>query len=117
MRKLALITVAGFLVTAAAVAALGSASSGRSSLRVIDQSPFTVQGQHFRSHERVRLTLYKQQQSVRTRRVSASSSGAFRAVLQEAAIDRCDAIMVRAVGARGSAALLKILPRPACHST
>jgi hypothetical protein len=121
MKRLPVVIVAGLLMTAAALAALGLASSaqssGRPALRVTDQRPFTVEGRHFRSRERVKVTLYKQQASVRTRRVTASSSGAFRAVLQEAGVDRCDTIFVRAVGTRGSSAELKMLPRPACHST
>lgn len=121
MKRFPVVILAGLLVTAALVAALGSAwsgqSSGRPALRVVDQRPFTVQGRHFRSRERVKVTLYKQQQSVLTRRVTASSTGAFRAVLQETAVDRCDTIMVRAVGARGSTAQLKLLPRPMCQST
>jgi hypothetical protein len=121
MKRFPVVIVAGLLMTAASPAALGSASSaqssGRPALRVIDQRPFTVEGRHFRSRERVKVTLYKQQASVRTRRVTASSSGAFQAVLQEAGVDRCDTIFVRAVGARGSNAELKMLPRPACQST
>jgi hypothetical protein len=120
MRKLTLLLAAGILLAAATVAALGFASSGESSarpaLRVIDQSPFTVQGRHFRSRERVKVTLYKEAKSVRTRRVTASRTGVFSAALAEA-IDRCDTIFVRAVGARGTNAQLKLLPRPACHST
>jgi hypothetical protein len=121
MKRFPVVILAGLLIAAALVAALGSAASGQSAgrpaLLVVDQRPFTVQGRHFRSHERVNVTLYKGQQSIRTRRVTASSSGGFRAVLQETAVDRCDTIFVRAVGTRGSNAVLKLLPRPACHST
>jgi hypothetical protein len=119
MRKLALITVAG-LVAAGAIAALGLSSEMRSpaqpSLRVIDRSPFTVQGRHFRSRERVKVTLAKDAR-VRTRRVTASGSGVFSAAAPEVAVDRCDTIMVRAVGSAGSRAQLKLLPQPACRST
>jgi hypothetical protein len=121
MKRFPVVMLAGLLAMAAAVTAQGFASSrqstARPALRVIDQRPFTVQGLHFRSRERVKVMLYKQQASVRTRRVTASSRGAFQAVLQEAAVDRCDTIMVRAVGTRGSTAVLKLLPRPACRST
>jgi hypothetical protein len=118
MRRLTLILAAGLLITSGAIAAFGSASSGRSSarpaLRVIDPKPFTVQGRHFRSNERVKVTLYKEQASVRTRRVTSSKSGVFTAQLPEAGTSRCEAIFIRAVGSRGSTAQLK-LPRPACH--
>jgi hypothetical protein len=120
MRRLLLIIVLELLVTVAALAALGFASSGQTSgrpaLRVIDQRPFTVEGRHFRSRERVKVILYKQE-DVRTRRVIASLRGVFRAVLQETPVDRCDTIFVRAVGTHGSTAALKMLPRPACRST
>jgi hypothetical protein len=112
--------MAGLLVTAGLVAALGSASSGHSSgrpaLRLLDRSPVTVQGRHFRSNERVKVTMFKEEVSVRTRRVKASRAGAFTASLPAAEIDRCDKIVIRAVGAGGSAAQLK-LPRPACRAT
>jgi hypothetical protein len=113
-----LIIAAGLLITAGAIAAFGTASSGtssaRPSLRVVDQSPFTVQGRHFRSNERVKVTLYKAEESVRSRRVTASRGGVFTSTLAEAGTTRCDAIVIRAVGARGSTAQLK-LPRPACQ--
>jgi hypothetical protein len=121
MKRFPVVIMAGLLLSAAAVAAFGMASSRplsqRPVLRVIDLRPFTVEGRNFRSRERVKVTLYKQQVSVRSRRVTASSRGAFVAVLQEAGVDRCDTIFVRAVGARGSNAVLKMLPRPACQST
>jgi hypothetical protein len=116
MRRLALIVIVGLFVTAAAAAAWNQQSTARPALRLIDQRPFTVQGRNFRSHERVKVTLYKQQKSARTRGVTASSSGTFRAVLQQTLVDRCDLIRVRAVGASGSTAVLKMLPQPACHS-
>jgi hypothetical protein len=121
MKRFPVVIVAGLLISAASVAALGAASSGQSSerpaLRVIDERPFTVEGRNFRSRERVKVTLYKHQVGVRSRRVTASSLGAFVAVLQEAGVDRCDTIFVRAIGARGSNAVLKMLPRPACQSS
>jgi hypothetical protein len=121
MKRFPVVIMAGLLLSAAAVAAFGMASSRplsqRPALRVIDQRPFTVEGRNFRSRERVKVTLYKQQVRVRSRRVTASSRGAFVAVLQEAGVDRCDTLFVRAVGTRGSNAVLKMLPRPACHST
>ena len=108
--------MAGLLVPAALASASSRQSTAQPGLRVIDQRPFTVQGRHFRSHERVKVTLYKQQKSLRARGVTASSTGTFRTVLQQTPVDRCDLIRVRAVGAAGSTAVLKMLPQPACHS-
>jgi phosphatidylserine decarboxylase len=116
MRRLALIVIVGLFVTAATAADWNRPSNAQAALRVVDQRPFTVQGRNFRAHERVKVTLYKQQKNVRTRAVTASLSGTFRAVLQQTPVDRCDLIRVRAVGAAGSTAVLKMLPQPACHS-
>jgi hypothetical protein len=118
MGKLTLMLTAGLVVTAGFAAALGSASrgesSGRPALRLIDRSPVTVQGRHFRSAERVKVTMYTEKTSVR---VTASRAGAFTASLPVAEIDRCDRIVIRAVGTAGSTAQLKLLPRPACRAT
>jgi hypothetical protein len=120
MRKLTLVVTAGLLITAASVAALAAAQPDRTSaqpaLRLVDRTPFTVQGRHFRVLERVKVTLYKETAAVGARRVRASRAGVFTAALPEARIDRCDAIFVRAVGTGGSLAQLKLLPRPACKS-
>jgi hypothetical protein len=120
MRTLAFIVTAGLLITAGSLAALAVAASegsaARPLLRVSDQTPFTVEGRHFLARERVTVTLYRNGRSVRTRRLMTSAAGAFRTALSET-VDRCDRIMIRAAGARGSTAQLKLLPLPACHST
>jgi hypothetical protein len=120
MRKLTLVVTAGLLITAASVAASSAAQPDRTSaqpaLRLVDRTPFTVQGRHFRGLERVKVTLYKETAAVGARRVRASRAGGFTAALPEARVDRCDAIFIRAVGTGGSRAQLKLLPRPACKS-
>lgn len=120
MRTLTLVITAGLLITAGLVAAVAAAGPDRTSakpaLRILDRTPFTVQGRHFRALERVKVTLYKETVAVRTRRVRASRAGVFTAALSETRIDRCDTIMIRAVGTSGSVAQLKLLPRPACKS-
>jgi hypothetical protein len=117
MRKLTLVVTAGLLITAGSVGGVAAAqtddASAQPALRVIDRTPFTVQGRHFRRLERVRVTLYKETAALRTRRVRASRAGVFTTALSEAPVDRCDAIVIRAVGTGGSFAQLK-LPRPAC---
>jgi hypothetical protein len=120
MRKLTLVLTAGLLIPAASVAAVAAAPPDRTSaqpaLRLVDRAPVTVQGRHFRALERVKVTLYKETAAVRTRRAKASRAGVFTAALPEVRIDRCDTIMIRAVGSGGSLAQLKLLPRPACKS-
>jgi hypothetical protein len=95
-------------VAAPAAAAPAAAAPPPPSLTLVRTAPLTVRGSGFAPLERVRLTAPATGASVR-----ASSSGAFTAALPGARVSRCSALVVRAVGAGGSTALLK-LPRPAC---
>jgi hypothetical protein len=73
--------------------------------------PLVVQGQRFLPGERVTVTLHTE----RTigRRAVAGRAGSFRVSFGEETFDRCSGPFVRAVGRRGSRAVLK-LPMPAC---
>jgi hypothetical protein len=73
--------------------------------------PLVVQGQRFLPQERVVVTLYSGPTS--GRRAVAGRTGSFRVNFGEATYDRCSTPFVRAVGRRGSRAVLK-LPLPAC---
>lgn len=118
MKVLAVIALAG-LLAGGSIAALSPGSESKSlrlsrpSLRVVDQSPFTVMGRHFRPHEAVRVTLLAQRKKVRSRQARATRGGSFRVTLPEASRDRCEPISIRATGSRGSIAELN-LARPAC---
>jgi hypothetical protein len=80
-------------------------------LRLAGNAPLTVRGTHFRPSERVRVTVIAEVR--RSKRVTASRTGAFIARF-DATFDRCSgSLIVRAVGAGGSEAALK-LPQPAC---
>jgi hypothetical protein len=93
----------------AAVAAPAAAAPPPPSLTIVRTAPnLTVRGSGFTPLERVRLTAPMTSAAVR-----ASSSGGFTAELPGAHVSRCSALVVRAVGATGDTALLK-LPRPAC---
>ena len=76
--------------------------------------PMIVTGTHFRSKEKVRLTVtVKKPKSTWHRNVVATRAGAFRAVIGLVQTGNCG-FSVRAVGSRKSVATLKSPPLPAC---
>jgi hypothetical protein len=100
----------------AALAFAGSAAGSRSTpaLRLVTTQPLTVQGVHFKSYERVRVTQHADS-TTRSKVVHATSTGTFKVTFAlPMAIDPClESIRVTAVGGRGSEAALK-LPQRAC---
>lgn len=106
MRKLALIT----LVLAAASGPATAAVAPRVALS--DRSPTIVRGVGFRSGERVQVTVAAG--GVRlSKAVLATASGAFTARWQRALPSGCVALLVNAVGSKGSHASLRLSP-PEC---
>ena len=79
------------------------------SLRLVGKTPLTVRGEHFQADERVRLraTLH------RATAATARSNGSFVATFGKTTT-RCDRVRVIAIGSKGSHAVLKLLPPPAC---
>ena len=73
------------------------------SLRVVRLTPPTFRGSGFHAHERVSVSLSIS--PARTERVRADASGRFRVRL--AAVPKCGAWSVRAVGSRGSRAVYR----------
>jgi hypothetical protein len=110
----------GIALAAVAAAALalvfgigaGSAWSRHPALRLAKTSPLEIAGSRFRSRERVRVTIYVSQLR-RARTVQASETGSFVAAFSTN-VDRCTEFSAVAVGNRGSRAVLKPLPQPAC---
>jgi hypothetical protein len=96
----------------AAIVVAGGASSGTAtpSLRLLDSSPLTVKGVAFKPRERVRVTANLESGSLQAI-VRATRRGTFLVTFEEISV-RCG-FTVRAVGAAGSRATLK-LPQPAC---
>jgi hypothetical protein len=97
-----------------AMLAFGVAAAGsypRASLRLASTNPIRVAGSYFQPGERVVVTYYAKRRAVR--RVQASARGTFTAVFEPRLHDRCSGYFVRAIGNRGSRALLKT-PLPAC---
>src|SRR5438105_1572205 len=100
------------LVLALGAAAPGAASPARPALRVATTEPLEIRGFHFQASERVRLFL-RVGETKAARVVRANARGAFSALFEDLAASRCDVLTVRAIGARGSEARLK-LEQPAC---
>jgi hypothetical protein len=110
MRKLAaLVVLVACGVTATSISAGGS---GKAYLRLVDRDPLTVRGQGFKPRERVRVTASEPQWRRKT--IRATATGSLRVAFAEITVDRCSLVRVATVGARGSQAVLKILPSPMC---
>ena len=111
MRMLGMVAVA----LAIGVAGIGDATGSaiKPSLRLVSRQPLTVQGQHFRSRERVGVSVSGDASASQS--VRASEAGSFSVRFADLTVGRCDVIRVVAVGGRGSQATLKRLPGPACN--
>lgn len=98
------------LGAAAVVASVPAKAAAPTKLKVTDAAPLTVAGTGFRSRESVVVSL-RQPERV-TRRARASRNGSFVVVFSSVAVDRCNSgVLVRATGAGGSHAVLKLAPR------
>jgi hypothetical protein len=95
---------------AVGLALLGSAATGageargKATLKLTKGAPLTIRGSHFVPRERVRLRVTSGDQA--TRRVTANGTGGFVAQFQ-LDFDRCNGLLVRAIGSEGSDAALK----------
>ena len=105
------IAVAG---SALALAVPAVAAGPAPTLRLLSDQPLTVRGAHFKVHERVRVTSYVDA-TKRSKLVRTTTIGTFKVSFDvPMAFDPCvESLRVTAVGARGSAATLK-LPQRAC---
>jgi hypothetical protein len=104
-----------FLLAAALVAGLAASGYGRSTaapvLKLVKRDPLQVQGLRFQPRERVRVTATNATTSKVTRQVVRTTArGTFTAKL--GTWERCAALVVRAVGARGDRATLLLQPPP-----
>ncbi len=105
----------------ASLAASGSAGAETSerrpaarepALRITSLRPLTVRGHHFRPQERVKLLINAGGPAARA--VTASADGAF-IVRTGLRVERCSAVVVQAIGNRGSRATIDA-PMPECAS-
>jgi hypothetical protein len=76
--------------------------------------PITLVGSGFKPREQVRVTVVREDQTA-VRPVAANREGAFVVGFVQLTLRRCAALSVKASGARGSHAVLK-LAAPACSS-
>lgn len=104
--------VLGLALAATAAATALAASDVAPSLRLVQRSPLVVSGQHFRSGERVTVTIVADGKWIR--RPRATPAGTWRVKLPTVSVTRCDPLYVTAVGRRGSKAKLKVPLPPAC---
>jgi hypothetical protein len=114
--RLALFSMVAFGVLLVAGAAFGnpSGSNPRPTLRAVKVTPLELRGSHFKANESVRLTL-SAGPARSVREVRANEAGTFTADFGWIALDPCSgsAVVVKAVGARGSQASYKRLCKPA----
>jgi hypothetical protein len=75
-------------------------------LRLVKREPLVVRGVHFRAHERVRVVFRSD-----VRRTITTSVGTFTVTFLND--DRCTGGLVRALGAAGDRASLR-MPQPEC---
>ena len=117
-----LIALIVLIACGATATSISAGSSGKAYLRLVDRDPLTVQGRSFKPRERVRLaasvpdsaqTVASGAEIVR-KTVRATATGSFRVAFSEITVDRCSLVRVTSVGARGSMAVLKVLPSPMC---
>jgi hypothetical protein len=104
--KVLVSAMAAFVLAAASSAA--ASSSSRPTLRVTRMQPPTVTGAAFHARERVKVTFDVGAQRL-VRFVRTTRLGAFTATAAGGELDRCgDLLLVRAVGARGDRATIKL---------
>jgi len=104
-----------FLAAAALVASIATSAGGGTTaapaLKLVKRDPLQVQGLRFQANERVRVTATSVTTSKVTRQVVRSTArGTLTAKL--GTWNRCAALIVRAVGARGDRAKLLLRPPP-----
>ena len=102
------------LVIAAAVVAslsvgIASASTGKGRLMVVGTHPVVVRGSHFQPRERVRVRVTTQDDSV-VRIATASAAGTFVLRFPGLSLPGCPTYAIRAVGADGSYAVVRVVP-------
>jgi hypothetical protein len=100
------------LAAALVLAGIGSAAvECTPTLQMTSRVPFAVQGLNFKAREHVTVSVLSK--TTKQKPVVATPTGTFRVVFDDVSVGRCGDFIIRARGARGSTALLK-LPLPAC---
>ncbi len=113
MRRVLVITFAAAALTALVIAAagLGTGSGSRAALTLAGRHPVVVKGSSFKRAERVRLVAVADGDRA-VDRVRARATGTFTSTFEGFEFDPCNGgLVVRAVGAAGSTAELKVVQR------
>ena len=110
MRGLALALGAALVLSVAGTPLAGGAAK-RPTLRILELAPVRIQGTNFQPGERVKLLVNAGGPVAKSLR--AGSRGGF-SVRLGVSLRGCDALVVQAIGARGSRAMVD-LTRPGCE--
>ncbi len=113
MRRGSLLLAAALLSLALvpASAAVDATAGGKAKLRLLESTPVKIQGTGFVARERVTVRLIGLA-GVTRKRVTAGRRGGWTLTFPQQSHDRrCGAVIVSAVGNRGSRAGLKLPPR------
>ena len=102
------------LAIALPLSAGASASTTAPAVRAKSFAPLSVSGTHFRPAERVRVTL--ESPTAACGRRPRAGDGTFVAVFVGVTVQRCDGLLLRVTGSKGSSAVLR-LPKLMCAST
>ena len=101
-------TAAAAVLVLVLVLPAAAAQPRRATLKLAALAPLTVQGRGFGKGERVALTA-SASNAQRLRSIDARRNGSFTARF-DLRLNRCAQLTVRAVGARGSRAILQVEP-------
>lgn len=101
------------IAAAALVAAVSAQAAGAPALKLAKLTPLVLDGSRFQPREPVRITVVAGPQRA-VKRVTATSTGSFTATFSRVTVSRCEAVLARAVGARGGIATVRRPPLPAC---
>jgi hypothetical protein len=93
----------------AAVFASSAAAASAPKVTLVDRAPVVLRGTSFKPYERIRLRTVMVGE-LTTRIVHATRTGSFRVSFTNVTLGACAAYSVRAIGDRGSRALLRLVP-------
>lgn len=108
------IAIAGLALLAAAPAATPSSSATRATVSLVDRDPVVVSGTGFAPSERVTLRVRPVGGPAFSRVVTVRRSGRFVTTFATREVPECAAVVVTAMGARGTRATLQARIPPPC---
>jgi hypothetical protein len=111
MRRIFVCLAVALVAVATTVAARGAGSGSQPMLRLVTKHPLVIRGLAFKHRERVSVTT-SVNDTQRVARLRAGNTGSFTATFANVTYDPCSSeLFVRAAGARGSTAVLKVPQR------